>query len=177
MPDETKAILPKRPVGRPRKRRDADDGPIQGLWQTDVIRNRDPEYVYEFVLESQVRDKLLPSRLALIDFKTGNREVHDIPGWSIVKRDDGPEELGGWRPDEGKPMDTVLRHGPHVCMRIHKKHHALIERAKNQRADAYESRLKGGHQEHYDIHGHAMGDNNDGHPSAVRLKERPLQRI
>lgn len=173
---ENGPIVPKRPVGRPKKRRDADDVPIVGLWQTDVIRNRDPDFVYEFVLESLVRDKLHPNRIALVNFKTGETTVHDIPGWTIVMRDNGPEEIAGWRPDEGKPVDTVLRHGPHVCMRIHKSHHKIIERAKEQRADAYETRLKGGHRETYDLNGHHVRLE-DGQSPSVGLTERPLQRI
>lgn len=169
------AAAPKRPVGRPKKRRDADDAPINGLWQTDVVTNRDPDFVYQFFREDEVRDKLRATRLALVDFATGKRDVHDIPGWQIVTRDTGPEDLAGYRPDEGKPVDNVLRHGPHVCMKLHKSFWKLLQKAQEQRADAYESVLRGGKREAWNLDGDQMSSDMEDR-SAVRLKQQPLKR-
>lgn len=134
----------KRVVGRRGKRRDADSSPVVTNWQTDVIRNREPGWTYEWPLETQVSERLRPSRLRLTDFETGESEIYDIPAWELVRRDTGPEELAGFRPDEGKPLDTLLRHGPHVCMRIKDEFKALLDRRDEQRSDAYESRLQAG---------------------------------
>lgn len=168
----------KKLVGRRGKRRDADSAPLINNWQTDVILNKEPGWRYDFFLESEVPFKLHPTRVQVVDWDTGETEVHDIPGWKVVQRETGPEEAAGWRPDEGKPIDTVLRHGngvcSHVCMRLPEDKWIILQRAQEHRADAYEERLRGGSVQ--DINGAGdvrRGDNTDRvRPGEIRLKER-----
>lgn len=166
----------KKLVGRPGKRRDQGSKPVVTNWQTDIIDNRDPDFAYQFFREDEVRDKLRPTRVAVTDFETGETEVHDIPGWQVCQRDTGPEALAGFRPDEGKPLDTVLRHGSHVAMKLPRAAWEILQRVQEQRADAYETRLKGGHREEYDLDGNQTRMA-AGQQAAVRVIEKPLQRI
>jgi hypothetical protein len=183
MPDTQQQGKDRKLLGGSGQRRDQAGVPVGATWQTDVIRNRDPDFVYEFPHESKVRDLLHSTRVALTDFvdaegNAGTRKtrVYDIPGWEIVHRETGPEEAAGWRPDEGKPLDTVLRHGPHVCMRIRREHWEILQRAQEQRSDAYEGRLQAGHREDYDMDGRQTRLGR-GQRAAVSLNEHPLQRI
>lgn len=165
-------------VGRKGKRRDIDDTPAVNLWKTDIIENEDPDFAYQFFREDQVRDKLRADRLILRDYNTGEQTAHNIPGWEIVRRDIGPEEAAGWRPDEGKPVDNVLRHGPMVCMKLPKKHWELIRRAQEQRAGAYDERLRGGGSEQFQIDGQKIRPTTGKLPAGdIRINEHPLARV
>jgi hypothetical protein len=137
--------LAKRVVGQTGKRRDAVTAPPVLNWQTDVITNREEGWSYQFFREDEVRSKLHPTRVQIVDFETGDLTVHDIPAWTIVQRDTGPEVAAGFRPDEGKPVDTALTHGGggtiHWCMKIPTDKWEILQQAQEQRADAYEAKL------------------------------------
>lgn len=167
--------MPPRLVGRRGRRRDQDDKPVITTWKTDVVENQDPNFVYNFFREDEVRDKLRPTRIRLTDFESGESSVVPIAGWTIVHRETGPEEAAGYRPDEGKPLDTLLRHGPHVCMKLPRADWEALQRHQEQRADAYESRLQGGARADYDMNGDAFKPRN-GQRAAVSVEEQPLQR-
>jgi hypothetical protein len=162
-------------VGRKGKARAPITGDVVGAWKTDIIDNRDPDAEYQFFHEDQVRDKLRSSFVVLKDFRTGEVERHTISPWTIVHRDTGAEEAAGWRPDEGKPLDTVLRHGPMVCLKIDRKSWDLLQRAAGQRADAYDVLSKRGTSRDFNQGGdeHAAG----GDKPYVRVTEQPLKRI
>lgn len=164
-------------VGRKGKRRDQEEKPVNGTWGTDLIGNRDPDFVYQFFREDEVRDKLRPSRVVVTHFGPGDntQTAHDIPGWTICRRDTGPEELEGYRPDEGKPLDTVLRHGPMVCLKIQKDHWAILQQVQEQSAASFEKRLNGGTRQEL----RSAGDQIDAYgshvaPGNVRYFERPM---
>lgn len=176
MKGATGCRMPPRIVGRRGRRRDPEDRPVVAQWKTDVVDNQDPNFVYHFFREDEIRDKLRPSRISLTDFETGEQMIVPIAGWQLVHRETGPEEAAGYRPDEGKPLDTLLRHGPHVCMKLPKADWAALQRKQEQRADAYEERLRGGHREDYDIDGY-QSKLRPGQRAAVTLEEQPLQRI
>lgn len=162
-------------VGQEGKRRDQVSGDILGVWRTDIIENRSPDHEYEFVHEDKVRDKLRPTYVTLKNFRTGESETHKIPAWEVVQSELSPEAAGGYRPDEGKPVDTVLRHGPYVCMRLHKDHWNLLQRAQGQRADAYDHMSRSGASRDFNEsgqEGRSVGDK-----PYIRVKEQPLQRI
>ncbi len=153
------------------------------VWATDQVDNKDPDYVYEFPYEgdgksrkNEVLERLKPRRLVLRDFETGNDGIYNVPGWEIVHSENSHAELAGYRPDEGKPIDTTLRHGPHVCMRIRKEHWEVLQRAQEQRADAYEERLQGGRTEEYNLDGQQVRMGR-GQKPAIKITEQPLQRI
>ena len=165
-------------VGRRGKRRDQEEKPIGGTWGTDLIGNQDPDYVYQWFREDEVRQKLQASRLRLTDYETGDVTAHDLPGWTVCQRSTGAEEAQGWRPDEGKPLDTVLRHGPHVCMKLKREYFALLERAQEQRADGYEQRLRGGAREEFNTNGDPVRATGARVAAGnVRIVENPLGRI
>jgi hypothetical protein len=175
--------MPQEIVGGKGKRRDISDTPVVNVWKTDIIDNRDPDYHYEFLYASddlnrdKVREKLRATRVMLKDFETGETEVHDIPAWELVRRDISGEEAAGYRSDEGKPIDSLLRHGPYVAMRIPKKYHQVLERAKEQKADGYEQRLRGGRKEEYDISGTPVAPGRGKlEPGNIRITEHPLGR-
>ncbi len=116
-------------------------------------------------------------------YATGEAEIHDIPGWEVCHRDTGPETLAGFAPSEGKPLDTVLRHGngavQHVAMRIHRKHWDLLQRAQEQRADSYDQRLNKGGRYEFDINGSgtAVTEGRDVTPGHIRMTHKPLARV
>lgn len=165
-------------VGGKGKRRDAESPPLNVGWQTDIIHNRDPDYVYQFFLESQVRDKLRGGAIQIFDFDTKQMQVHQIPGWEVCQRETGPEELAGFRPDEGKPLDTLLRHGPHVAMRIHRKHWDLLQQVQEHRANSFDETLNRGRQEEYAEGGRAISPRKSQKvlPGHTRMIQHPLER-
>jgi len=142
-------------LGSRGKRKDAESAPVLATWNTDVIKNKQSGFEYQFFNEHEVREKQRASLVRLVDFETGETTVHQIPGWQVVQHENGPEEAGGYRPDEGKPLDTTLRHGPHVAMRIPTEAWNLLQKAQEQRADSYEQRLRGGHTEEWSTSGQA----------------------
>lgn len=147
-------------------------------WGTDLIGNQDPDYVYQAFREDEVREKTRQSRLVLRNFETGEQTAHNIPGWTVCHRETGEEELQGFRPDEGKPLDTVLRHGPHVFMKIKRESWDLLQKAQEQRADGYEQRLRGGHREEMTTSGeHVRADSRHVAKGNVRYFEDPVGRI
>lgn len=166
-------------VGGKGKRRDPVSVAVITNWQTDIIDNRDPDYVYEFPLESQLGARLRPTRIQLFNYSTGESEIHDIPAWQVCHRETGPEELAGFRPDEGKPVDTVLRHGPHVAVRIHRKHWEILQRVQEQRADSYDQRLNNKAQHEFDINGSStnVGTGAKVTPGHIRMTTEPLARV
>lgn len=165
-------------VGGKGKRRDVESPSLTVGWQTDIIHNRDPDYVYQFFLESQVRDKLRGGAIQVFDFDVQAMQVHQIPGWEVCHRDTGSEELAGFRPDEGKPLDTVLRHGPHVAMKLHRKHWDLLQRVQEHRADSFEQVLNRGRQEEYAEGGRAIAATKSQRiiPGHTRVIQQPLVR-
>lgn len=165
-------------VGGKGKRRDVESPSLTAGWQTDIIDNRDPDYVYQFFLESQVRDKLRGGAVQVFDFEAGAPRVYQLPGWEVCHRDAGPEELAGFRPDEGKPLDTVLRHGPHVAMKIHRKHWDILQRMQEHRADSYDQVLNRGHQEEYAEGGRQISPKRSAKvlPGHTRMIQQPLER-
>ena len=172
--DETSATV----VGRKGKRRDQDDKPVGGTWGTDLIGDRDPDFTYQFFREDEVRDKMRPVRVMLTHYKVGKEDAqtaHTLPGWEIVRRSDGPEELQGWRPDEGKPLDTVLRHGPMVCMKLRTEHWNILQQVQEQTAAANEKRINGGYR-HEMRSGGSTVDPSGQHvsPGNVRYFEKPM---
>lgn len=166
-------------VGGKGKRRDVDSSASLTVgWQTDIIHNRDPDYVYQFFLESEVRDKLRGGRVQVFDFEARQMRFHDLPGWTICHRDAGPEELAGFRPDEGKPIDTTLRHGPHIAMRIHRKWWDILQQVHEHRADALDEKLNHGAQEEYSEGGRAISPTKSHKviPGHTRVVQQPLVR-
>ena len=130
----------KQVVGGRGKRRDPNVTPVVTNWQTDIVDNKDPDFAYQFFREDEVPMKLRPSRLVLGGYPGSDvpGELHEIPPWQVCHRDLGPEKAAGFRPDEGKELDTVVRHGNYVLMKLPKQAHEVIERAQEQRADAYD---------------------------------------
>jgi hypothetical protein len=161
-------------VGRKGKARQPAPSDVMGLWKTDIIKDRDPDFEYHFFTEEQVRERLYPTQIALRNFETGETQVHDIPAWTLVQRETGPEVAAGFRPDEGKAIDTVLRHGS-MCMKIHRSYWDIMQKAQGQRADAYDVLSRRGAKKDYDQTGaeHAPG----GSRPWVRVTEQPLQRV
>lgn len=137
--------MAKRVIGQAGKRRDANTAPPVTNWQTDVITNQEEGWKYQFFREDEVRSKLHPTRVRIVDYDSGETEIHDIPAWTIVQRDTGPEEAAGFRPDEGKPSDSALTHGGggtvHWCLKLPEDKWNILQRAQEQRADAYEAKL------------------------------------
>jgi hypothetical protein len=170
--------MPKQVIGRKGRSRQIDDTPAVNLWKTDVVEGKDPDFEYQFFNESQVRDKLHATTVRLTDFETGASDVHQVAGWEIVRRDTSQEELAGWRPDEGKPPDNVLRHGTMVCMKLPRKDWEVLQAAQEQRADAYDQRLSGGRSEEYDVNGNQIRATSGRLPGGrIRITEQPLERV
>lgn len=175
-------------MGRPRKlvgqqgpRRDAEASPTINLWQTDKIVNEEPGWVYEFPYEgdgksrpNEVPLRMKPRIVTLRNFETGEVEKHQVPGWEVVHIENSEAQAAGYRPDQGAPIDTVQRQGPHVCMRIRKEHWDILQRAQEQRADAYEDRLQGGSVQDFDSAGRAGQAKPFAHvqPGDIRLSEK-----
>lgn len=164
-------------VGGRGKRRDVESIDPTAGWQTDIIHNRDPGYVYQFFTEDQVRDKARAGAVRIYDFEARQYRVHQVPGWEVCQRDTG-EELAGFRPDEGKPLDTVLRHGPHVAMRIKREHWDLLQRVQEHRADSYDEVLNRGHHEEFAEGGQAVAATGTRKviPGHTRVIQEPLLR-
>lgn len=161
-------------VGRKGKARQPAPTDVLGLWKTDIIKDRDPDFEYHFFTEEQVREKLYTSQVYLRNFEDGTAQVHDIPAWTIVQRETGPEIAAGFRPDEGKPIDTALRHGSMICMKLPRWAWDLLQRQQGQRADGYDVLCNKGTKKDFD---HTGGE----HAAAaarpyVRMTEQPLQR-
>lgn len=175
MSDET---VTRTVVGGKGKRRDVESPSLTAGWQTDIIHNRDPDYVYQFFLDEQVRDKLRGGAVQVFDFEARQMRVHQIPGWEVCHRDAGPEELAGFRPDEGKPLDTVLRHGPHVAMRIKKIYWDLLQQVQEHRANSFDETLNRGRQEEYSEGGRAISPTKSQKviPGHTRVVQQPLVR-
>jgi hypothetical protein len=172
--------MPGQVVGRKGRSRQVEETPAVNVWKTDIIDGRDPEFEYQFFREEQVRDKLRADRIVLRDFESGEQEVHDIPPWEICRRDITGEEAAGYRPDEGKPVDNILRHGPYVAMRIPRKAWLLLQRKHEQVADGYEQRLRGGRTEEYGPDGNQVRPSRSGTHLTngnIRMTEHPLGRI
>lgn len=172
--DETTATV----VGRKGKRRDQDDKPVNGTWGTDLIGDRDPDYVYQFFNESEVRDKLVPTRITLTSYVVGKPDettAHNIPAWQICRRADGAEYLEGFRPDEGKPLDTVLRHGPTVCLKLKREYWNLLQQAQEQRSASTMKRINGGYR-HEMLPGgsEVRAEGERVQPGHVRFFEKPM---
>lgn len=165
-------------VGGKGRRRDVESPNLTVGWQTDIIHNRDPDYVYQFFLENQVRDKLRGGAVQVFDFEARQMRVHQLPGWEVCQRDVGPEELAGFRPDEGKPLDTVLRHGNHVAMRIKRKHWDVLQQVQEHRANSLDESLNNGRQEEYSAGGRAISPTKSKKivPGHTRMIQEPLER-
>lgn len=138
--------MEKKLVGRPGKRKDARSEPPVTNWKTDVIESKEDGYFYQFFREDEVRSKLVPSRVRLTNYETGETEVYDVPAWELVLRDTGPETAAGFRPDESKTGNAAaLTHGgggtTHWCMKIPMGAYEILSAAQEQRADAYDSKL------------------------------------
>jgi hypothetical protein len=171
--------MPGQVVGRKSRSRQVEETPPVNVWKTDIIDGRDPDFEYQFFREDQVRDKLKADRVILRNFEDGTQDAVPIPAWEICKRDISGEEAAGYRPDEGKPIDTVLRHGPYVAMRIPRKAWEVLQRSHEQVADAYEHRLNGGRTEEYGLDGNQVRPTGGKQVAAgnIRLTENPLRRI
>lgn len=125
------------------RRADADIAPVQEAWNTDKLNNADPDFAYQFMRENEVHDRTRSKRV--LNRNTG--ETVRISGWQVCQDGDAVE-MAGSRPDLGAPIDSTMRMGPHVLMKIPKKDHDLLLHEKDAIADAHEARLmRGGVQE------------------------------
>lgn len=162
-------------VGRKGKARQPLPTDVLGRWRTDEINGEDSDFDYHYFTEEQCRERLYPTQITLRNFEDGTSETYDIPPWTIVQRETGPEQAAGFRPDEGKPIDTALRHGSMICMKLPKASWEIMQRAQGQRADAYDVLCNRGTRKDFDQSGseHAPGQSK----AFVRMTEQPLQRI
>jgi hypothetical protein len=171
-------------VGHRGKRRDPASTPVVTNWQTDVITDREPGFVYEFAYydpdnnNDTLSRRLHPTRIQLHDYANGTSEVFDIPAWEVCHRDTGPEQLAGFAPSEGKPVDTVLRHGgKHVAIRIKQEHWDILQRAQEQRAESYQQRVDKGGRYEFDSNGATSSTDGDLRPGNIRLTQKPIARV
>jgi hypothetical protein len=162
-------------VGRKGRAKQQASSDVVGNWKTDIIDNRDPDREYQFFHDEQVRDRLRPTFVVLKDYATGQETKHHVSAWQLVHRETGHESAAGYRPDEGKPVDTVLRHGPMVCLSIDRASWDILQKAQGQRADAYEALSNRGTEKDFNQEGRE-GSASRGKPY-VRITEQPLQRI
>jgi hypothetical protein len=162
-------------VGRKGTAKQQVSSDVLGGWKTDIIRNRDPNFEYHFFTEDQVRERLYPTQIGLKDFESGEWVVHDIPAWTLVQRETGPEVAAGFRPDEGKPIDTALRHGKFICMKIPREAWDIMQKQSTQRADGYDVLCNNGTSKDFAPDG-TEGPARSKKPH-IRVTEQPLQRI
>lgn len=98
------------------------------------LQGRDPEYHYEFLSTD-------PKHPSFIEHKLNEYEIGDhlsgyavVEGWEVVHRNtDRKVAQVEARTDQGKPVDTTIKHGSQVLCRIRKSEyekHRLVEQAR-----------------------------------------------
>jgi len=129
------------------KRADAEAAPVQQTWNTDKLEGEDPEFQYQFMRESEVRDRSRSK--TVLNRRTG--ETVRVAGWTVCKEGEDEVRMLGDRPDLAAPTDTTMTMGPHVLMKIPKASHEMLLHEKDAVTDAMENRLmRGGIQEEHD---------------------------
>lgn len=132
------------PKGKTRKvvggsvRSDAAPSDVQQVWKTDVLEGQDPGFSYQYMRENEVRDRGLSKRVYNRD--TGTWEK--VSGWTVVQ--EGEVQASRERPDLAVPVDTSMRMGPHVLMKIPTADWDLLQHEKDAVADAHATRMMAG---------------------------------
>lgn len=132
------------PKGKSRKvvgseqRSDAVAAPVEQVWKTDVIEGADPGFAYQFMREHEVHDR---SRSKYI-FNRDTGQPEKISPWVVVQ--EGEVGVSRERPDLAAPVDSTMRMGPHVLMKIPKKDWELLQHAQDARPDAFADNLMRG---------------------------------
>lgn len=132
------------PKGKPRKpvgsevRHDAEAAPVQQVWKTDIVEGTDPDFAYQFMRDTEVQDRGRSKRV----FNRDTGEYQKVAGWTVVN--EGEVDVSRERPDLAKPVDTAMRMGPHVLMKIPKADWELLQHEKDAVADAQADRLLAG---------------------------------
>ncbi len=127
--------------GKPRKvvgseiRQDAPATGVGQSWETDVIRNKAEGFEYQYMRENEVHDR--GRSKTVLNRDTG--EQVRISGWQVVA--EGEVEVSRERPDLATPVDTTMRMGPHVLMKIPKEDWDLLQHEKDAVPDAIADRL------------------------------------
>ena len=132
------------PKGKPRRlvggaaRKDAAPADVQQVWRTDVLEGEDPNFSYQFMRENEVHDRSRGK--SVFDRRTG--EQRRVSGWTVVT--EGEVGVSRERPDLGAPVDSTMRMGPHVLMKIPKADWELLQHEKDAVPDAHAERLMAG---------------------------------
>lgn len=126
------------------KRKDPEDTDLLQAPETDLIRNKDPLYRYEWKRRESLPKFLRPQTVGAqgIGFKT-------CPSWEIVE-DDQIHLKGRSRADQGSPVDSALQHGQMIAIRVLE---ADYERTygwfRAAQSDAREARLRKGEKQSF----------------------------
>ena len=95
--------------------------PLYANSRANEITNRDPNFVYEWKTTDPDHPSALSNTGQLSDHEYGNSVGGFVamPGWQVVQRaaNDKAAQLAP-RSDDGKPIDTVVRHGKQVLCRM-----------------------------------------------------------
>lgn len=162
-------------VGRKGKAKQPSPTDVLGLWKTDKIDNEDPDFVYHYFSEEQCRRRLYPTQVTLRNFEDGTETTYDIPPWVLVQRETGPEQAAGFRPDQGGPIDTALRQGEFICMKLPRSAWDILQKQQLQRADAYDVLSRRGTKKDFNQSGDEQASSSS--KPWVRVTEQPLQRV
>lgn len=130
---------PKRLVGS-EKRADAEPAPVQQSWKTDQLEGADPDFAYQFMRESEVRDRSRSK--TVLNRDTGRPER--VTGWTVCKEGEDDVRMLGERPDLAAAVDTTMTMGPHVLMKIPRRDYDLLQHEQDAVTDAMEDRLMAG---------------------------------
>lgn len=132
------------PKGKPRKvvggevRSDAEPADVQQSWKTDVVEGQDPDFAYQFMRENEVRDR---SRGKFVFDRRLGEQVRVSP-WTVVQEEE--VQVSRERPDLATPVDTTMRMGPHVLMKIPRKDWELLQHEKDAVPDGMLERFTAG---------------------------------
>lgn len=119
-------------------RRDPPAAPVSQGWETDVIRGAADGMKYQFMRETEVHDR---GRSKIVTDRRTGEDVR-VPGWQVVQ--EGEVEVSRERPDLAAPVDSTMRMGPHVLMKIPEADWDLLQHEKDAVPDAIADRLMRG---------------------------------
>jgi hypothetical protein len=116
-------------------RRDAPVANVAQGWETDIIRGAADGWSYQYMRENEVHDR---GRSKLVMNRDTGAAVK-VDGWKVVE--EGEVEVSRERPDLAAPVDSTMRMGPHVLMKIPTAHWDLLQHEKDAVPDAIADRL------------------------------------
>src|ERR1041385_572391 len=113
-----------KPVDAPKKappRNDFKTSPLYKNSRALELRNRDPNFVYEWKTTDREHPGFVEPKLAEHEHGTQLGGYVTVDGWEVCHRQTDPrvQQIEA-RSDQGKSVDTLIRHGRQILCRMPK---------------------------------------------------------